>query len=314
MAIHDAYARFTPYEMLLPDPEFPERRFAAIAREAEERGVDSGNPAAFVMLGAVQGALAELQEDDAGPESAHDHSGILFLAYHFWRCDGGVVLAGRETVRELLEGRTRAAGGGVAGGEEGAVAGEGGMAGEGETGWAGGLRRRAGYVQLPQHLVWMESPGQPPESVDGFFWHGDENGILHMAMVAGMRRDRPGCVVASVPPQPLDAMPGWASGPAREGDVDFATSLPGAELDGLVGIRTPAEVLKLAALLLERIARERPEAVSPTAPAAGGGDPRPHDGERRPEHVPPQVSAKAQSEPRPSDPGPRPTALPFAVL
>ena len=149
------------------------------------------------------------------------------------------------------------------------------MAIEGETGWAEGLRRRAGYVQLPQHLVWMESPGQPPESVDGFFWHGDENGILHLAMVAGMRRDRPGCVVVSVPPQPFAAMTGWASGPAREGDADFATSLPGAELDGLVGIRTPAEVFKLTALLLGRVARERPRPVSPPIPATARSDPRP---------------------------------------
>ncbi|MYK66474.1 MAG: hypothetical protein F4022_08390, partial [Gemmatimonadetes bacterium] len=102
MAVHDAYARFTPYELLLPDPDFPDRCFTAITREAEERGVDAGNPAAYVMLGAVQGALTELREDDAGAESAHDHAGILFHAYHFWRCGGGVVLAHRKTVRGLL--------------------------------------------------------------------------------------------------------------------------------------------------------------------------------------------------------------------
>ena len=95
----------SPVRAAAPGPGVPGRRFAAIAREAEERGVDSGNPAAFVMLGAVQGALAELQEDDAGPESAHDHAGILFLAYHFWRCDGG----GRA--RRAGDG-ARAAGGG----------------------------------------------------------------------------------------------------------------------------------------------------------------------------------------------------------
>ena len=104
MAIHDAYARFTPYELLLPDPEFPQRCFAAITREAGERGVDAGNPAAYVMLGAVRGALAELREEDAAPGSAHDHAGILFFAYHFWRCDRAVVLVRRETVRGLLAG------------------------------------------------------------------------------------------------------------------------------------------------------------------------------------------------------------------
>ena len=243
MAIHDAYARFTPYELLLPDREFPERCFAAITREAEERGVDPGNPAAYVMLGAVQGALAELREEDAGPESAHDHAGILFFAYHLWRRDGGVVLARRTTLRELLAG----------------------AGGEGESDWAEDLGGGAGYVQLPQHLVWIEFPDQSPESVDGFFWYGDEGGVLHLAIVAGMRRNRPGYMVVSVPPQPLDALPGWGSGPVREGGGDFSTSLPGAELDGLVGIRTPAEVFKLAALVLGRIARARPEPVASVA-------------------------------------------------
>lgn len=297
MAIHDAYARFTPYELLLPDPEFEDRCFGAIAREAEERGVDPGNPAAFVTLGAVRGGLAELREEDAGAEETLDHAGILFFAYHLWRCGGGVVLAQRKTVRELLtEGAGDAAVGGKgvgAGPDDGerlaADAGE--SAGAGEAGgWARSLQGRSGYVQLPQHLIWIESTDEPPESVDGFFWYGDGGGVLHLAMVAGMRRDRPGCAVVSVPPQPLAAMPGWASGPAREGGGDFATSLPGSELDGLVGIRTPAEVFKLAAVLLERVARERPVPVAPPPGSTAAG------------------------EPQPADPAPRPTALPFAVL
>ena len=182
---------------------------------------------------------------------------------------------------------------------EGAVAGDGDagsmapgdeVAREGGAGWAGDLQGCAGYVQLPQHLVWMESADQPPESVDGFFWYGDEGGVLHLAMVAGMRRDRPGCVVATVPPQPLAAMPGWVSGAAREGGGDFTTSLPGAELDGLLGIRTPAEVFKLAALVLGRVVRQRLARASAPAPATPG------------------------SKPPPDDSDPRETALPFAVL
>ncbi|MCY3807834.1 MAG: hypothetical protein OXG58_00085 [Gemmatimonadetes bacterium] len=269
MAVHDGYARFTAYELLLPDPEFPNRRLATIGAEARERGVDAGNPAAFVMLASVQGALAELREEGAGPESAHEHAGILFFAYHFWRAGTEVVLVRRKTVRTLLAGGAETVG---------------------EPAWEDGLAGRAGYVQLPQHLVWMESPDQPPESVDGFFWCCDEGGVLHLALVAGIRRDRPGFVVATVPPQPLAAMPGWGSGPAREGGGDFATALPGAELEGLVGIRTHAEVFKLAAVLLGRVAHEAPEPHPHRPPAAPG------------------------SGPRPSDSDPRPTRLPFAVL
>ena len=265
MAIHDAYARFTPYELLLPDAEFPDRHFSVIGAEAEERGVDTGNPAAFVMLGAVQGALAELREEDAGAESAHDHGGILFFAYHMWRRGGGVVLAQQETVRGLLGGSAKPA-------EAGS-----------DALWPQELGGRAGYVQLPQHLVWIEEARNgAPESTDGFFWVGDDTGVLHLALIAGMRSDRPGCVVVPVPPQPLDTLPGWAVGPARQGGGDFETSLPGAELDGLLGICTPAEVFKLAALVLGRMLRERPEA----------GEPR-------------ESPSAAQ---------PRPSALPFAIL
>lgn len=265
MAIHDAYARLTPYELLLPDAEYPDRSFPRIGAEAEERGMDAGNPAAFVMLGAVQGALAELREEDAGSGAVHYHGAVLFFAYHMWRSGGEVVLARRDTVRELLGGGAGSKG--VRGGPS----------------WATELGGRAGYVQLPRHLVWLEEARSvPPESVDGFFWVGDDAGVLHLALVAGMRGDRPGYAVVPVPPQPLDALPGWESGPVREGGSDFEVRLPGAELDGLLGIRTPAEVYRLAALVLGRAVRERPGARAP----------------RRPD----------------SSARPRPSALPFAAL
>ena len=246
MAIHDAYARLTPYELLLPDAEYPDRRFPGIGAEAEERGMDVGNPAAFVMLGAVQGALAELREEDAGTGAVHDHGAVLFFAYHMWRSGGEVVLARRETLRGLL--------GGGAGSAQGRA---------GPT-WPEGLRGRAGYVQLPRHLVWLEDLRRgPPESVDGFFWVGDDTGVMHLALVAGMRGDRPGYAVVPVPPQPLDALPGWVSGPVREDGADFESALPGAELDDLLGIRTPAEVFRLAALVFGRMVRERPVVCAP---------------------------------------------------
>ncbi len=265
MAVHDAYARLTPYELLLPEPDFSDRCFPAIGQEAQERGVDVGNPAAFVMLGAVQGVLAELRDDEAAPESAHDHGGVLYFAYHLWRTGGAVVLVRQETLRDLVSG------------------GHGPALSSRASSWPNGLSGRAGYVQLPQHLVWIdearsgppESVDGPPESVDGFFWFGDAHGALHLAVVAGMRSDRPGFAFVPVPPQPLAALPDWASGPAREGGRDFGTSLPGAEHDDLLGVRTQAEVFKLAALVLGRLVRERPDVSVPTdaGPEAAGPAP-----------------------------------------
>lgn len=286
MAVHDAYARLTPYELLLPEPEFAERSFPPIGEEAAERGVDTENPAAFVMLGAVQAALAELREEDAAPESAHDHGGVLFFAYHLWRTGGAVALAQRKTLRDVAPGGTEHADSAR------------------NPLWPKTLGGNAGYIQLPQHLVWIEEARNgPPESVDGFFWFGDSRGALHLALVAGMRSDRPGYAVVPVPPQPLDTLSDWATGPAREGGGDFETSLPGAELDGLLGIRTPAEVFKLAALLLRRLVRERPAVAS-----RSDDDPAPSDGGA---HEPAPSNADA-GQPRAANP--TPSALPFATL
>lgn len=257
MAIHDDYARLTPYEMLLPEPDFADRCFPSIGEEAAQRGVEVENPAAFVMLGAVQGAMAELRTDDATPESANDHGSVLFFAYHLWRTGRSLVLAQQKTMRVLLSG-------------EGDPPQE-----DRNSLWTKDFGGKAGYVQLPQHLVWLEGARNgPPESVDGFFWFGDARGALHLALVAGMRHDRPGFAVVPVPPVPLGTLSEWAAGPAREGGGDFTTSLPGADLEGLVGIRTPAEVFKLAALILGRIARERPQ-MGAAPPVAEAPQPRP---------------------------------------
>ncbi len=290
MAIHDAYARLTPYELLLPDAAFPDRHFTAIGDEATARSVDAGNPAAFVMLGAVQGVLAELRAEDAAPESANDHGSVLFFAYHLWLTGGSVVLAQQKTMRALLYGNSEP------------------PTEIHKSLWEKEFGGRAGYVQLPQHLVWLEESrndsqaghdvsqetrSDTPESVDGFFWFGDSHGALHLTLVAGMRSDRPGFAVVPVPPLPLDTLPEWAAGPAREGGGDFATSLPGAELDGLLGIRTPAEVFKLAALLLGRMAQERPDTSRPPEVAD------------QPSDTPEDPSATG---------GPRPSALPYATI
>ena len=291
MAIHDAYARLTPYELLFPEPEFPDRRFPAIRDEAAERGTDPANPAAFVMLGAVQGILADLREEDTDPEASHDHGGALYFAYQMWQAGGEVVLAQQKTLRGLLAGREDES-------DE-----------HGKSLWEKQIGGSAGYLQLPQHLVWIEKTrSTAPESVDGLFWHGDHLGALHLALVAGIRSDRPGYLFVPVPPQPLGSLPGWASGPAREGGGDFETSLPGADLDQLLGIRTPAEVFKLAALLLGRLAREDPAHPPPAAdPAPSPYADEPGTGDA------PTASAGAPPPP-PATPPPPPTALPWTIL
>lgn len=270
MAVHDAYARVTPYELLFPAPDFADQRFPAVESEAAVRGTDLTNPAAFATCGAVQGILADLRPEDetptpgAEPAQASAHAHLLYFAFQLWRTeraaevpDGlaeptrpAVALLSRTTLRALP------------------------AADPLTPGWEAELEGRAGYLQLPQHMVWAEEPGaERPESVDGFFWSATGRDAFHAAAVTGMRPGRPGYGFVPVPPQPLDSLSAWTASPAREDGPDFATDLPGAEIDGLLGIRTPAEVFKLLAFALERWAQRGPETepdpeASPSGPTA----------------------------------------------
>lgn len=255
MAVHDDYARVTPYELLFPAPEFPDERFPAVQAEADARGTDLANPAAFAMSGAVQGILADLRPEDETaegaqpptrvPQTAHGHALLLYFAFHFWRMKSQrppLALIRRSTLRTLLAGEPPS------------------------PGWETVLQGRAGYLQLPQHLAWVEEPGaERPESVDGFFWTATRDDAFHSAAVTGVRPGRPGYGVVPVPPEPLQALSSWTAGPGREDGNDFATDLPGAELDGLLGIRTPAEVFKLLALALERWTEAARKSADPPA-------------------------------------------------
>ena len=261
MAVHDEYGRRTPYEMLLPDPEWPGRHFPGIEEEARQRGLDPWNPAVFVTLGATAGALSELLPEEGAAGAVQDHGIVLFFAFHLWRTGVEVALVRARTLKELLEGPEAS-----------------------PEDWTPGLLSRAGYIQLPQHLVWVHGEGgDAPESADGLFWAVGPGGVLHLTVAVGIRAGRPGLSVVPVPPHPIGTMDEWAAEPAREDGEEFATSLPGAELDGLMGLSSPAEVFKLAAVLLRAVAK-------------GGG---------RPEEVP--ASPRSPNEPLP-------TELPYTVL
>lgn len=272
----DTYARQSPYELLLPSPDFADRRFPQVTAEARERGVSVENPAAFTMIGAVQEALAELRPGDSGPEVAHDHGHVLYFAYHMWRAQPEVALVSLPTLRQLLAGR-------------GALA---------QAGWISALARNAGYLQLPQYIVWAEEDGaeeeavkanvasdasdsgescraggKPPEPVDGFFWVAHSK-VFEMAAVTGVRAGRPGFGFLPLAPQPTESLLEWVNENAREGGGEFTTNIPGGEIDGLVGLRTPAELYKLAALTLARAGTsgEGAEVKAPTE-APGDGPP-----------------------------------------
>lgn len=279
MALHDTYARITPYELFLPDPEFADERFPVVEEEAEERGADLLDPDAFVMLLPVGEALRDLRGPGDDPARIREHGRLLFHAYHLWRADAPLFLLSTAAARYVVEGGPEAA-------ELAPPA-------------------PAGYLQLPWHLFWTRSepPGGAdaaadgreggtgagpagaggvaggatgeagetrPESVDGLFWVAG-GGRLSVLVASGLRRDRPGFSVMPLPPVASAEASAWGGTTFRDDGQDFRSAMPGAELEGLYELRTPGEVLKLlvrAFAHLDRVEGAREEAA---AAVAGGG-------------------------------------------
>jgi len=225
MPIHDAYARKTPFELLLPGAGFADERFPAIKAEADERKVDLGDLARFALLSEAGAVLRTIrgEEEDAG--LIQQHGFLLFQAFHFWQEGHPLFLAEVPVVRLLVR------------------------SGPGEEGWSPSLPGRAGYIQLPQHLFWTKGGGEgPPESLDGFFWSSTDEENVTLLITMGLRKDRPGFGVVPLPTLPISAAGQWACMAVRDHGKDFESSLPGAELEELYGLEAGAEALKLAML------------------------------------------------------------------
>jgi len=235
MRLHDLWLRVTPYELALPGRAFVEEHFPSILSEVESRGVDSADPGRFVLLAAVGQALKEIRGEEEPPELIHQHGALLFHAWHFWRAGEPAFLLGTAAARELTGPRRKV-----------------------PTGWRPALPAPAGYLQFPLHLFWVQhGEGSPPESVDGLFWAQGAEGSLSLLLVSGVIRDRPGFAVVDLPPFPLEGAGEWVNTRVRgEGEgEDFATALPGGEMDRLHSLETGGEVVKLWVrflLLLDR--------------------------------------------------------------
>lgn len=126
-------------------------------------------------------------------------------------------------------------------------------------------------------------PSGPAEPVDGIFWARSAGETLSLLVALGVRGDRPGISVVSLPPVPLADARGWLTASVRDEGEDFRTTLPGGELDGLYSIVTLGEALKLTARALAYVHtvpeslgdEERSPPAGEVVGEAGGGGPIP---------------------------------------
>jgi len=251
MPIHDAFARITPYELLLPQEGFADERFPLIQEEAEDRKADLSDPERFALLSQAGAILREIRGEEDDPQLIHQFGILLFHAFHFWREGRPFFQLETGVVRYLVE------------------------TGPQSSSWAPSLPGPAGYVQLPQHLFWVPGgEGTPPESLDGFFWSAIDGERLSLLVVMGIRKDRPGLAVVPLPTLPLSAAGEWAAMQVRPEGADFGSSLPGAELENLYALEAGAEAVKLAMRVFWYLD------VFPGSVAEGTGGPEENDGPR----------------------------------
>jgi len=204
MALHDAYARLTPFELAFPDGG---ARLVSSVEEQLGGAADPGDVRTFLTLPAVGAFLDEMRAEDTGSEAIHPFGMLAYQAFHFERAGRPLLLAEERVVRDLVRSAPEAP--------------------------VPRLPAEAGYLQLPQHLFWTLGPDKIPESVDGLFWTRSADGLLHLLLAMGIRRERPGLVVAPVPDAPWSDAGLWLDARIRRDAEDFATTLPGGELEEL---------------------------------------------------------------------------------
>jgi len=220
MSLHDAYARVTPFELAFPAEEDAAELLRAVEEEAEARGVDAGDLGGFLTLGSVEAFVRETAGGEADPTILHRFGPVVYHGVRFAEEGKELHLLTTHVARYLVGG-----------------------APDGDPGVPG----KAGYLQLPQHLFWTRAAADAPESIDGIFWSVTPGRRIHVLLVTGVRPDRPGVGVVPLPEAPVEDAPKWLEWKARDQGDDFATELPGAEIDGLYEIQSAGEVFKLLA-------------------------------------------------------------------
>lgn len=251
MAIHDRYARRTPFELAFAG-ELAERHFPRLREEVEAGGLEAPDPVSLLQLPAAAEALDEIMEPQADPAVLEQYGSLLYHAYQFWRHEQPLFLLSTDVARRLVESAPDL------------------------SDWTLARSSPTGYVQLPQHLFWARVlEGGPAESIDGFFWSRvGATGIVAL-FVLGLRADRPGLSAVPLGPLRQDELRELAGVPAREQGSDFESTLPGGEMERLYSVDTMGEAIKLVARTLwymevhpQAAAREPPAEATPGEPSA----------------------------------------------
>lgn len=216
-----AMGRPTPFDLVFADhtaERFPEIRNALATAGADPRDRD-----AFLLTLPSMTLLRELRPEEEGAgEGVLELAALLHHAYLHWMDGVRNWAPSAAAVRALL-----------APGKEGAA-----------------LPSEAGYLQLPERLIWASlTEGGPWEPLDGCFFHVAPDGALRVLGIFGLHPSRMGFTVAEAA-----GVPGRLAARA-DGSPLFSPALAGGELAGLHALVDPGELVELAGRMLVGVER-----------------------------------------------------------
>jgi len=211
--------RPTPFDLVFSD--LASDRFPEIRKAISAAGADPHNRDTFILTLPAMTLLRELRPDESGTEEGvAELAALAHHAYLHWAAGLRIWKPTPEATRARLASR-----------ESGAA-----------------MPPAAGYIQLPERLVWASLvAGGPWEPLDGCFVHLTPDGALRALGVFGVHPSRMGFTVAEAV-----GRPGQLSARA-DGSALFAPALEGGALAGLHALVDPGELVELAGRLLQDV-------------------------------------------------------------
>jgi hypothetical protein len=205
-------ARTTPFELVFH--RVAESSFPRIAASLAAGGHDPADRDAFLMDREVITLLRDLRPDEGVGEAMDQMVALVHHAYLTWAAGGLTIPIGRETAEELLGTLP----------QEGADPG----------------KVSPYYAQFPERMVWARViEDEAPEPLDGVFVSRNQDALLRVLGIFGLRPDRPGFSAVEA------AGPRAARLTREDGTALFAPALPGAAAAGLRSITGEEELLEL---------------------------------------------------------------------
>ena len=205
-------ARTTPFELVFH--RVAESSFPRIAASLAAGGDDPANRDAFLMDREVITLLRDLRPDEGVGEAMDQMVALVHHAYLTWVAGGLTIPIGRETAEELL----------------------------GTLPQEGADPRKVSpyYAQFPERMVWARViEDEAPEPLDGVFVSRNQDALLRVLGIFGLRPDRPGFSAVEA------AGPRGAPLTREDGTALFAPALPGGAAAGLRSITGEEELLEL---------------------------------------------------------------------